>query len=300
MSAQDGAWVEALQAKARAGVGLDDAEIASLSQERNLLALGMVAEAARARRHGQRVTFVRVAEVPIGAAVASPPPAARELRLVGRPSSIEAALEAVRAARAVAGATPVTGFALDELEALCGGDGARLFDTLCRLREAGLAVLLEALVDRLGSERPLEAVARAGLRIARLAFEQETGSDVVAALRRVAAWGPLGSVAYALAPLPRRLDATDPPTGYDDVRRIALARVLVGQVASIQVDWTRCGPKLAQVALLFGADDLDNVPPVDSAALGPRRAVAAEVRRHIQAAALEPVERDGAFRLLAP
>jgi 2-iminoacetate synthase ThiH len=66
-------------------------------------------------------------------------------------------------------------------------------------------------------------------------------------------------------------------------------------VSSIQVDWGQYGPKLAQVALLFGADDLDGVSPVDDQSEGRRRAPLEEVRRNIEAASLRPVERDGRF-----
>ena len=59
------------------------------------------------------------------------------------------------------------------------------------------------------------------------------------------------------------------------------------------MDWQRYGPKLAQVALTFGADDLDNVSPVDDAPEGRRRAPLEEVRRNIEAAGFTPVERDG-------
>ena len=38
---------------------------------------------------------------------------------------------------------------------------------------------------------------------------------------------------------------------------LALARLLVDNIDSIQVDWGRYGAKLAQVALIFGADDVD-------------------------------------------
>jgi 2-iminoacetate synthase ThiH len=66
-------------------------------------------------------------------------------------------------------------------------------------------------------------------------------------------------------------------------------------VPAIQVDWARHGPKLAQVALLFGASDLDRVSPSDAAPLGHRRAPLEEVERNIRAAFLQPVERDGRF-----
>jgi aminodeoxyfutalosine synthase len=97
----------------------------------------------------------------------------------------------------------------------------------------------------------------------------------------------------AVAPLPRRIDRATPTTGFADVRTVALARLLLGDVPSVQVDWPRYGPKLAQVALSVGADDLDGVTPIDDPALGPRRAAAEDVRRNIVSAGLTPTERDG-------
>jgi len=79
------------------------------------------------------------------------------------------------------------------------------------------------------------------------------------------------------------------------VRRIALARLFITNIPSIQVDWSLYGPKLAQVALTVGADDLDSVSPIDEVPEGRRRAPLEEIRRNIAAAALEPVERDGRF-----
>ncbi len=86
-----------------------------------------------------------------------------------------------------------------------------------------------------------------------------------------------------------------PTTGYDDVKRIALARLFVENIPSIQVDWSLYGPKLAQVALTVGADDVDGVSAADDTGTGPRRAPLEEIRRNIQAAGLQPVERDGRF-----
>jgi hypothetical protein len=86
-----------------------------------------------------------------------------------------------------------------------------------------------------------------------------------------------------------------PQTGYDGVKLVALARVMLDNVPFIQVDWSRHGPKLAQVALLFGASDLDRVSPSDASPLGHRRAPLEEVQRNIAAAFLQPLERDGRF-----
>jgi aminodeoxyfutalosine synthase len=64
------------------------------------------------------------------------------------------------------------------------------------------------------------------------------------------------------------------------------------------VDWRRYGPKLAQVALTFGADDIDGISPSDDAPEGRRRAARVEIERNIQVAGFSPVERDGRFNLL--
>ena len=98
----------------------------------------------------------------------------------------------------------------------------------------------------------------------------------------------------AFAPLPRRVAAATPTTGFEDVRQVALARLLV-DVARIQVDWPLYGPKLAQVGLTFGADDVDGVSPLEETGEGRRRAPLEEIRRNIAAASGEPIERDGLF-----
>jgi aminodeoxyfutalosine synthase len=77
-----------------------------------------------------------------------------------------------------------------------------------------------------------------------------------------------------------------------------MARLAAPNIPTVQVDWLRYGPKLAQVALTFGADDLDSVSAVDEAPEGRRRAPLEDVRRNIEAAGLSPAERDGRFNLV--
>jgi aminodeoxyfutalosine synthase len=102
-------------------------------------------------------------------------------------------------------------------------------------------------------------------------------------------------VIRAFAPLPRHVNPAVPTTGYDDVKRVALARLAVPNIPSIQVDWALYGPKLAQVALTVGADDVDGVSAEDDTGQGRRRAPLEEILRNIRAAGQEPVERDGRF-----
>ena len=90
---------------------------------------------------------------------------------------------------------------------------------------------------------------------------------VVAAGRRRAAAS--STVSQAINPLPLSLSAFRPTTGYDDVKMVAMARLAAPHVPHVQVDWVRYGPKLAQVALTFGADDVDGVSASDDAPGGP-------------------------------
>ena len=121
---------------------------------------------------------------------------------------------------------------------------------------------------------------------------------MVALFKSVVALQYQVGVVRTFAPLPRRVNPAVPTTGYEDVRRVALARLFLDSVPSIQVDWSLYGPKLAQVALTVGADDVDGVAPADDLSEGPRRAPLEEIRRNIRAAGLQPVERNGRFELL--
>ena len=135
----------------------------------------------------------------------------------------------------------------------------------------------------------------AGLALARLTVHQSPSVDPLPLMEAVAELQRAVAVIRAFAPLPRRVNPAAPTTGYDDLKRVALARIIVENVPSIQVDWSLYGPKLAQVALTMGADDLDAVRADDDDSLGPRRAPLEEVKRNIRAAGYEPAERTGRF-----
>jgi aminodeoxyfutalosine synthase len=291
-----------LGAKVAAGVRLTIEDARALLETRDLIQLGMLASDARSRRHGARATFVRVCDVPLAhtGTAELPLATAGELRLVGEPTSASDVLEAVRALVERAGDVPVTGFTLHVLAGLAGGHRA-LTALLVSLKEAGLAAVAEASADRV-SERGAAALAPlvdAGVPLARLVVEQPIEAVGVPAwlegLRRLQ---EETTVIRALAPLARQQPADAPTTGYDDVRLVALARLLLDNVEAIQANWRRSGAKLAQVTLMFGADDLDDVPARDETDLGPRRSALEEVRRNIGAASLEPVERNARFERL--
>ena len=289
-------WFEEIGARLQAGAALSESEIAALSGTRDLVRLGALADERRRTLRGDRATFVRVAEVPAGGVrSAALPRQAGELRLTGCPASASLAVEAVRAAVRAAGDVPVSGFALDELVDVCGRDAARFDDLVAALRAEGLAHIVEARVERTTDPAWVVRAAAAGVPVACWTVGDPAASGS-AVLRRVAGWGRDVPV-RVFAPLPRVV-ADRPSTGYEDVRQVALARLLVDNSHSIQVDWQRYGPQLAQVALTFGADDVDGVSPNDAREHGPRRGPLEEITRNIRAAGLVPVERDGRFQTL--
>ncbi|MCA1652155.1 MAG: hypothetical protein LC753_18445 [Acidobacteria bacterium] len=266
----------------------------------DLLSIAMMADEIRRRMHGTRTTFVRVFEVHVETPLVALPNglAAGELRIIGRPASLDAAVTAVRAAAAPRTGVPLTGFAMNDLERLAGTTGETLAGICAALRDAGLNGVSELPVDAVSDATAATRTARgAGLSVMRLTVQAPDDARIptlVLARQLQAAAGGF----KAFAPLSRTMSVSAPSTGYDDVKHVALARMLVDNVASIQVDWALYGPKLAQVALTVGADDVDNVAAVDPGTLGTRRSPIEEIRGNIRAAALDPFERNGLFESL--
>jgi aminodeoxyfutalosine synthase len=278
-----------------------EAELTRLAETHDIITIGALADDLRRQRHGFKTTFVRVAAVAadVGAPI-SRPAAAGEVRIVGAPASRAAAVQRVRDVAAIARGATVTGFSLADLEALSAREGVTLRGLLEELCAAGLELVAEAPVDRLQDpRRSIEEVNIAGLSLARLTVDQSASADPMPLLKAVAELQRTVGVLRAFAPLPRRLNPAAPTTGYDDVKRVALARIVVDNVPSIQVDWSLYGPKLAQIALTVGANDVDAVSAEDETTEGRRRAPLEEIRRNIIAAGQQPVERNGRFDVLA-
>lgn len=276
-----------------AGEPVTDSEAQILLESRDLIAVGALADDVRRRLHGSRTTFVRVFEVHLDAVPASLPSStvAGEVRLLGTPSSLESAQDVVTAVKRLAGAAPVTGFSLADLATL----REPLRDVAARLRDVGLDAVAEVPVDQIQDAGTIVAAREAGLMAYRLTVHSYGDTPTSTMVRRAADLQKATGGFRAFAPLPRVLSPVTPTTGYDDVKLVALARLMTGDIPSIQVDWPLYGPKLAQVALTMGADDIDGVAAFDPGTLGIRRSALADVTGNIRAAGLEPVERDGRF-----
>jgi aminodeoxyfutalosine synthase len=257
----------------------------------------MMANAFRRKLHGSTVTYVRVVDLKLPKETWPQrlPNGAGEVRIFQTPDTMDAAVTVVASARDLAGRTSFSAFCLFELSKFSEG----LPVVLAALKRAGLDLITQAPLDRLRSpEQALEAATDAGLRVARVTIDETPDrpwSDICGQLTDIQR--KIQSV-RVFAPLSRKLNVTQPTTGYEDVKRVALSRLLVQNVDAIQVDWELYGPKLAQVALTFGADDVDSVSAEEDDSKGHRRSPLEEIRRSIRAAGFEPAERDARFELL--
>lgn len=109
--------------------------------------------------------------------------------------------------------------------------------------------------------------------------------------------GFMALIPLAFHPANTGLDHIRPATGFDNLKTIALARLMLDNFPHIKAYWVMLGTKLAQVALSFGADDLDGTIMEEkithmAGAETAQSLTRDELRRLISAMGLEPVERD--------
>ena len=281
----------AIVERARAGETLTIAEIDELGAS-DILSLGMLADEVRRQRVGEVVTYSRVLEIAAGSTGASSSTGSTgaEIRITALPATIDEAEALIAEAKMLAGPQLLTGFSLADIADRHWG---KLADVLKRLKRAGLDAIAEAPIDRFhDAEDALRACEAAGLPVRCLSLQSPIAGDGRSSwlihLRDLVTKFP--SI-ETVNPLSREQSIAVPTTGYEDVRAVALARLVLPSVKTIQVDWAQYGPKLAQVALTFGANDLDRVSTLDDESLGRRRTSVEDVKRNIAAAGFTPVER---------
>ena len=90
-------------------------------------------------------------------------------------------------------------------------------------------------------------------------------------------------------------------TGMLDVKQIAIGRLVLDNFPHIKAYWQMMSPKIAQISLRFGADDIDGTVIEekiyhDAGATTPQGLVRKELERLIREAGREPVERDTMYR----
>jgi len=93
------------------------------------------------------------------------------------------------------------------------------------------------------------------------------------------------------------------PTGYDDLRNIAVSRLMLDNFAHIKAYWIMMTPSIAQIALRFGANDMDGTVVEekiyhDAGATTAEFTPRTELERLIRAAGRVPVERDTLYNAI--
>ncbi len=104
-------------------------------------------------------------------------------------------------------------------------------------------------------------------------------------------------IPLAFHPDNSRMDEIPKPSGVMDLKTMAISRLMLDNFPHIKAYWVMLGIKTAQVALSFGADDLDGTVVHEkiyheAGAETPQEMTVAEIRRLIAEAGREPVERD--------
>lgn len=113
--------------------------------------------------------------------------------------------------------------------------------------------------------------------------------------------GFLAFVPLAFHPAHTALAHLPPSTGFTDLKNIAVSRLLLDNFPHIKAYWPSLTPQVAQVALRFGADDLDGTVVEekiyhDAGSTTPQGLTQQQIIRLIREAGQEPVERDTLYR----
>jgi aminodeoxyfutalosine synthase len=90
-------------------------------------------------------------------------------------------------------------------------------------------------------------------------------------------------------------------TGFDDLRQIAVARLMLDNIPHVKAYWIMMTPRIAQIAQRFGSDDIDGTVVEekiyhDAGATTSQNLRRGELLRLIREAGREPVERDTLYR----
>lgn len=108
-------------------------------------------------------------------------------------------------------------------------------------------------------------------------------------------------IPLAFHPANTPLDHIPVTNGFDDIKNIAISRLMLDNVPHIKAYWIMMTPKMAQIAQRFGSDDLDGTVVEEkiyheAGATTSQSLRRSELIRLIQEAGREPVERDTLYR----
>lgn len=231
--------------------------------------------------------------------------------------------------RAIRGAFPdlhIKAFTAVEIHYFAAISGLAVAQVLTQLQEAGLDSLpgggAEVLSDRVRTALcPRKATAHQWLEVMRAAHRQglksnatilfghiETPGEIIDHLLQIRTLQDETGGFQAFIPLPfhpanTRLRDRRKPAAIEILRLFSVARLMLDNVPHLKAYWIMTGLDVAQLSLLFGADDVDGTVMDEKIthAAGAETAPGVDRRRLvslIRGARLEPVQRDTLYRVL--
>lgn len=110
-------------------------------------------------------------------------------------------------------------------------------------------------------------------------------------------------IPLAFHPDGNRMKNLPPPTGIEDLRTIAVSRLMLHNIPHLKAYWVMLGVKTAQTAQQFGADDFDGTVTEEkiyhmAGSHAPQALTLDEIKRIIKAAGREPVERTTTYEVV--
>ena len=108
-------------------------------------------------------------------------------------------------------------------------------------------------------------------------------------------------IPLAFHPQNTALSHLDPTSGFDDLKQIAISRLMLDNIPHIKAYWIMMTPSVAQIAQRFGANDIDGTVVEEKIYHDAGATTAQHLRRQdllrlIRESGREPVERDTAYR----
>jgi aminodeoxyfutalosine synthase len=235
-------------------------------------------------------------------------------------------LDMLRGIRDLRPGVHLQAFTAVEIAYLADLAGLAVADTLQALKEAGLGSLpgggAEVFSSRIRSSLcPKKLSPEGWLEVAQIAHRlgfrtnatmlyghMETVEERVEHLLRLReaqddTGGFLTFIPLAFHPQNTRLPDLPETTGFDDLKNLAVARLMLDNFPHIKAFWIMIGPKLAQLSLAFGADDIDGTVIEEkithmAGAQTPMSLTRTQLLHLIQEAGCEPVERDTLYNVI--
>ncbi len=235
-------------------------------------------------------------------------------------------VELLRGIKEVRPEVHIQAFTCVEIAHLAEIAGKSVSETLELLKEAGLgsmpgggAEVFNARIRKLTCEKKLpgekwievaKTAHRQGLRTnATMLYGHietiEERVEHLAALREAQdeTEGFLAFIPLAFHPKNTEMASLARTTGIDDLKNIAVARLMLDNFPHIKAYWVMIGPKLSQIALSFGADDMDGTVKEEvithMAGAETDQAIGSDTLvRLIREAGRLPVERDTLYNVI--